>query len=382
MSSFCYLDNSATTRPFDEAIDAMASAMADFFFNPSAAYAPAVAVEDAVNAARARIAEALGGRGSAVFTSGGTEADNLAILGSAPIKQAKFVTSSIEHPAVARTFHEIKARGHEVIVLPVDERGAVSIGALADAVDERTALVSIMHVNNETGAIQDIATLAAVAKKKNPAVLFHSDGVQAFLRVPALPAQQGVDLYTVSAHKVHGPKGVGALFMKSGVKLKPVAFGGGQEGGLRSGTLNAPGILGFGKAVEIFTANLDTYRSKLIQLKLALTRGLLAIEGTAVNGPEPVDGAPHILNVSFDGVQGEALLRALGEQGLYVSTGSACGARQKKPSETLLAMGLPDKRIESAVRLSLSPLNSMDDINRAIETIAQQVKRMRMFKRR
>jgi cysteine desulfurase len=146
--------------------------------------------------------------------------------------------------------------------------------------------------------------------------------------------------------------------------------------------LNAPGILGFGKAVEIFTANLDTYRSKLIQLKLALTRGLLAIEGTAVNGPEPVDGAPHILNVSFDGVQGEALLRALGEQGLYVSTGSACGARQKKPSETLLAMGLPDKRIESAVRLSLSPLNSMDDINRAIETIAQQVKRMRMFKRR
>jgi cysteine desulfurase len=253
---------------------------------------------------------------------------------------------------------------------------------VAALVKENTALVSIMHVNNETGAIQDIARLSAAARRKNPAVLFHSDGVQAFLRVPAHPARWGIGLYTVSAHKVHGPKGVGALYMGEGVRLRPHAFGGGQEDGLRSGTENVPGILGFAKAVEVFSEGIDNRRAELMQMKLALAGSLLAIDGAQVNGPAPDRGAPHILNVSFEGVQGEVLLRLLAGQGIYVSTGSACGARQRKPSVALKAMGLSDKRIENAIRLSLSPMNTMEDIGRAAEAIAAEVKRLRMFKRR
>jgi cysteine desulfurase len=239
-----------------------------------------------------------------------------------------------------------------------------------------------MHVNNETGAIQDIASLAAAARKKNPAVLFHSDGVQAFLRVASEPERWGIGLYCVSAHKIHGPKGVGALFMGSGVRLSPRMLGGGQEEGLRSGTENVPGIVGLGRAVEVFSQDPEKRLAALMQLKLALAARLLALDGAAINGPEPADGAPHILNVSFDSVKGEVLLRTLAEQGVYVSTGSACGARMKKPSATLLAMGLGRERVESAIRLSLSPLNTPGDIDRAADVIASQVKRLRTFKRR
>jgi cysteine desulfurase len=378
----CYLDNSATTRPFDEVIGAVSRMMAEGYYNPSAAYAPAVAAENAVEAARARILGALGGRGNIVFTSGGTEADNLAIFGSVPLKRAKLVTSAAEHPAVARAFEELAARGHEVVILPVDSEGTVQAEALADAVDGDAAFVSVMHVNNETGAVMDIAALAAAARKRNPSVVFHSDGVQAFLRLPAAPAQWGVDLYSVSAHKVHGPKGVGALFVRSGARLRPNTFGGGQENGLRPGTTDAPGIAGFGKAVEVYSKDIDERIQRLMGMKLALARGLLEIEGARVNGPAPESGAPHILNVSFDGVRGEVLLRALSEQGVCVSTGAACGARHRKPSVVLRAMGLDDERIESAVRFSLSALNTPEDIERAMEAVRAQVRRLRAFRRR
>lgn len=378
----CYLDNSATTRPFDEVIAAMSAAMADAYYNPSAAYGPGMAVEDRLEAVRAGMLEAMGGRGKLVFTSGGTEADNLAILGSAGETRTRVVTSAIEHPAVLRCFEELKARGFDVVILPLDNTGTLSVDALAEAVDENTTLVSIMHVNNETGTVQDIAALAAAAKRKNPAVLFHSDGVQAFLRVPVEASRWGIDMYSISAHKVHGPKGIGALYVGGGRHVNPRLFGGGQEGGLRSGTENVPGIIGMGCAVNVFSRGLEGRRAALMQMKLMLAGRLLAIEGTAINGPAPESGAPHILNLSFEDVQGEVLLRALAEKGVYVSTGSACGARQRKPSATLLAMGLDAKRIESALRLSLSPLNTMDDVGRASDIIAAQVKRLRQFKRR
>lgn len=378
----CYLDNSATTRPFDEVIDAMASCMSSAYFNPSAAYAPGVAVEDAVTDVRAGIVKALGGRGTLVFTSGGTEADNLAILGAMGGKHARVITSAVEHPAVARVFDELKEAGQDVVVLPVDSAGYVSADALEDAVDENTAFISIMHVNNETGTIQDIASLAARARRKNPAVLFHSDGVQAFLRVPAEPDRWGIGLYSVSAHKVHGPKGVGALYIGRGVRLSTHMFGGGQEGGLRSGTENVPGIVGFGRAVELFSGNVEERRVSIMALKLALAERLLAIGGAAVNGPQPACGAPHILNLSFEGVRGEVLLRSLSEEGVYVSTGSACGARQRKPSAVLKAIGLEDNRVESAIRFSLSTMNTMEEIDRAADTVASQVRRLRAFRRR
>lgn len=381
----CYLDNSATTRPFDEVIGAVSRMMAEEYFNPAAAYATAVTVENAVEAARARILAALGGRGSVVFTSGGTEADNLAILGTVPVKRTKCVTSAAEHPAVAQAFGELAARGYEVTILPVDSEGTVRAEALAEAVDEETALVSVMHVNNETGAIMDIAALAAAARRKNPSAVFHSDGVQAFMRIGASPHSMqlsGVDLYTVSAHKVHGPKGVGALFVRNGVRLFPNSFGGGQEGGLRSGTTNAPGIVGFGTAMEVYSRGIGERIDRLMRMKLALARGLLELEGAQVNGPAPERGAPHILNVSFDGVRGEVLLRSLSERGVYVSTGSACGAKMKKQSAVLKAMCLSDARIESAVRFSLSVLNAPEDIERAVETVRAQVGRLRAFRRK
>jgi cysteine desulfurase len=382
LSKPCYLDNSATTRPFDEVIAAMSASMENSYYNPSAAYGPGVAVEDAIENVRGGICRSLGGRGTVVFTSGGTESDNLAVFGAAGAKRGRFITSAIEHPAVAMAFNELGAKGNDVVVLPVDSSGAVSAEALAQAVNSETVLVSIMHVNNETGAVQDIAALAAAAKKINPAVLFHSDGVQAYLRTPAEPDRWGVDLYSVSGHKIHGPKGVGALYIKKGVRLTAQALGGGQEGGLRSGTENVPGIIGLGEAVEVFSHTLSTRRAALIKLKLALAGRLLEISGAVVNGPNPADGAPHILNISFEGVQGEVLLRALAEQGVFVSTGSACGARQRKPSPTLLAMGLDSKQVESAVRISLSTMNTPEEIDRAAETIAAQVKRLRLFKRR
>jgi cysteine desulfurase len=379
----CYLDNSATTRPFDEVIEAMSASMAEAYYNPSAAYSAGIAVEDEIEGVRVRLLAALGGEGRLVFTSGGTEADNLAILGTAGDRRTRVVTTAVEHPAAAMAFEELKARGHDVVVLPVDAYGQVSSEALAGAVDENTSLVSIMHVNNETGAIEDIAALAAAAKRKNPSVLFHSDGVQAFLRVPAELGSWGIDLYSVSAHKVHGPKGVGALYVSKGARLCPVVFGGGQEGGMRSGTQNVPGIIGFGKAVEVFSRKLDKRLALMMELKRKLAMWLAEeTGGIAVNGPWPEQGAPHILNVSFEGVQGEVLLRALSEKGVYVSTGSACGARQRKPSAVLKAMGLSDSRIGSAIRLSLSPLNDLDDVLRAVEEISAQVNRLRPFKRR
>ncbi len=377
----CYLDNSATTKPFDEVIVEMARSMAEGWHNPSAAYPLGVAVEDTINRARMLVTKALGG-GKLVFTSGGTEADNLAIFGAATAKRSRFVTSAVEHPAVLAAFEELKARGQDVVVLPVDGSGLVPLDALVDAVDWDTALVSVMHVNNETGAIQDIAALAAAVRAKSPGAVFHSDGVQAFLKVPAELAKWGVGLYSVSAHKVHGPKGVGALWVGDGVKLKPHAYGGGQEQGLRSGTENVPGILGFAKAVEVYSQGLEQRRAAMMELKLMLADGLQAIDGAIVNGPAPQDGAPHILNVSFEAVTGEVLLRALAEQGVYVSTGSACGARQRKPSATLKAMGLSDARVGSAIRFSLSTMNTTDDIAHAIEVVTAQVRRLRLFKRR
>ena len=384
MKSFerlCYLDNSATTRPFDEVITEMAQCMADGYFNPSAAYAPGMAVEDEINRVRAEITAALGGKGSLVFTSGGTEADNLALFGAAARRRGRVVVSAIEHNAVAQAACKLRET-HEVVTLPVDRGGYVLPDALSDAVNADTVLVSIMHVNNETGVVQDIAELAQAAHDKNPDVVFHSDGVQAFLRLPVDCAAAGIDLYTVSAHKVHGPKGIGGLYVAKGVKLLPHAHGGGQESGLRAGTENVPGILGFGKAVESYRRRQGEYNAAMQAMKLKLTDRLLQIKGSAVNGPLPRDGAPHILNIAFEGIKGEVLMRALSDEGIYVGMGSACSARLNKPSYTLSAMGVDSWRIKGAIRISLSPMNDNEDIDRVCEAIEAQTKRLRTFVRR
>ena len=381
-----YLDNSATTRPFDGVIDAMDACMRESYFNASAAYRPAVEVEKSISACRRQIAAELGAQESGViFTSGGTESDNLALLGAAMTlrKPGNFVVSAIEHPAVAETVRRVERLGHEVRVLPIDARGIVDLSACEAVIDEQMALVSCMQVSNETGAVQPVAQLAALARRKNPGVLVHVDGVQGFMRVPMHMGRMGVDLYALSGHKIHGPKGVGALVVRSGVRLAPQMTGGGQEKGLRSGTYNSPAILGLGEAVrEIAERRTDVEAMRA--LKARLWQQLSQTEGIRVNGPLPqeADSAPHVLSLSFDGVRGEVLRNALEGEGVLVSTGSACASHKQKVSATLRAMGLTAAQADGTIRVSLGLFNTAEEMDEAAEKMEKLFALLRQYRRR
>lgn len=377
-----YLDNSATTRPFDEVIDKMSACMREEYFNPSAVYAPAMLAGRILTETREAIASQLGGRVKVVFTSGGTEADNLALLGTARAlrgRKGHFITTKVEHPAILETAAELERLGHSVTYIGVDEEGTVDVDALVDAVREDTALVSVMQVNNEVGAVMPIEEISRRVKEKNPRTLIHVDGVQGFMRVPMHMNRMGVDLYSLSGHKIHGPKGIGALAMSDRARPLCIAFGGGQENGLRSGTENVPGIAGLGQAVRAF-ARLDDPASDMMELKMRLRDGILqAVPDAKVNGP--TGGAPHILNVTFP-VKGEVLLHALEGAGILCSTGSACASHKKSASHVLTAMGVPDKEIDGALRFSLCPMNSPEEIDETVAQIRKSVEMLRAFKRR
>lgn len=377
-----YLDNSATTRPFDEVIDKMSACMREEYFNPSAVYAPAMLAGRILTETREAIASQLGGRVKVVFTSGGTEADNLALLGTARAlrgRKGHFITTKVEHPAILETAAELERLGHSVTYIGVDEEGTVDVDALVDAVREDTALVSVMQVNNEVGAVMPIEEISRRVKEKNPRTLIHVDGVQGFMRVPMHMNRMGVDLYSLSGHKIHGPKGIGALAMSDRARPLCIAFGGGQENGLRSGTENVPGIAGLGQAVRAF-ARLDDPASDMMELKMRLRDGILqAVPDTKVNGP--TGGAPHILNVTFP-VKGEVLLHALEGAGILCSTGSACASHKKSASHVLTAMGVPDKEIDGALRFSLCPMNTPEEIDETVAQIRKSVEMLRAFKRR
>ena len=377
-----YLDNSATTRPFDEVIDKMSACMREEYFNPSAVYAPAMLAGRILTETREAIASQLGGRVKVVFTSGGTEADNLALLGTARAlrgRKGHFITTKVEHPAILETAAELERLGHSVTYIGVDEEGTVDVDALVDAVREDTALVSVMQVNNEVGAVMPIEEISRRVKEKNPRTLIHVDGVQGFMRVPMHMNRMGVDLYSLSGHKIHGPKGIGALAMSDRARPLCIAFGGGQENGLRSGTENVPGIAGLGQAVRAF-ARLDDPASDMMELKMRLRDGILqAMPDAKVNGP--TGGAPHILNVTFP-VKGEVLLHALEGAGILCSTGSACASHKKSASHVLTAMGVPDKEIDGALRFSLCPMNTPEEIDETVAQIRKSVEMLRAFKRR
>ena len=377
-----YLDNSATTRPFDEVIDKMSACMREEYFNPSAVYAPAMLAGRILTETREAIASQLGGRVKVVFTSGGTEADNLALLGTARAlrgRKGHFITTKVEHPAILETAAELERLGHSVTYIGVDEEGTVDVDALVDAVREDTALVSVMQVNNEVGAVMPIEEISRRVKEKNPRTLIHVDGVQGFMRVPMHMNRMGVDLYSLSGHKIHGPKGIGALAMSDRARPLCIAFGGGQENGLRSGTENVPGIAGLGQAVRAF-ARLDDPASDMMELKMRLRDGILqAVPDAKVHGP--AGGAPHILNVTFP-VKGEVLLHALEGAGILCSTGSACASHKKSASHVLTAMGVPDKEIDGALRFSLCPMNTPEEIDETVAQIRKSVEMLRAFKRR
>jgi len=363
------------------------NAMRREYFNPSAAYGPAVGVERKLRSCRETLREAAGAPGyGVVFTSGGTEADNLAILGMLERRRGSGFCcfSAVEHPAVREAALAAGALGYQARVLPVDERGILDLERCAQLLDGDVSLISCMHVCNETGAVQPVEALAALRDERCPNAPLHVDGVQSFLRVPLLARAAGVDLYAMSAHKLHGPKGVGALLVRKGTALSPRQLGGGQEGGLRSGTENVPGILGMQAAVEALRAIPDISEA-LRGMKLRLWRRVSEGEPLArVNGPDPasLDSAPHILNISLPGARGEVLLHALEAKGVYVSTGAACSARGQRHSSALTAMGITGERLDGAIRISLSPLNTPEEMDMAADAILAAQARLKGFRRR
>ena len=379
-----YLDNSATTRTLPEAAEAAMAAMTGDFFNPAAAYAYGARTEKRVNEARTVIARPLKAkREEIIFTSGGTESNNAAIFGSLKGWRGpkRVITTAVEHPSVFETVQSLQQSGDvDIVILPVNEQGYPDMNALRDALSEDTALVSMMHVNNELGTVTDLASVARLVRRFAPRAIFHADGVQAYMKVDTV--NLGVDLYSISAHKFHAPKGVGALYKRTGVRFAGGQIGGGQENNLRSGTLNVPGILGMERAVMIYEQNLSAWRQSMRACKRRLYENLMTIPDVVLNGPSLDEAAPHILNLSFLGVRGEVLLHALEQFDVCVSTGSACAARKAGKNRILTAAGIIGPRQEGAIRFSLCPFNTLEEMDRAAQIVFEQVKFLRKYRRR
>ena len=379
-----YLDNSATTRTLNEAAQASMQAMTEDFYNPAAAYAFGARTEKRVNEARTIVARPLRARREEIiFTSGGTESNNAAVFGTLRGWRGprRVITTAVEHPSVFEAVQSLKQSGDvDIVILPVNEQGHPDLLALRDALTEDTALVSMMHVNNELGTVTDLSAAARLIRRYAPKAVFHSDGVQAYLKVDT--ENLGVDLYSISAHKFHAPKGVGALYKRTGVRFAGGQIGGGQEYDMRSGTLNVPGILGMEKAVALYEQNMAAWRQSMRACKRRLYDDLMTISDVMLNGPALDEAAPHILNLSFMGVRGEVLLHALEQFDVCVSTGSACAARKAGKNRILTAAGIIGPRQEGAIRFSLCPFNTLEEMDKAAEIVSEQVKFLRKYRRR
>ncbi len=374
----CYLDSAATTKPCDAAIGAMMAALSEGYFNPSSLYSPAIQAEKALDRVRVQIRAALSAKPDAqvLFTSGGTEANNLAIIGtvSALYGPQHVISCAVEHPSVLAPLAALKDAGHRVTLIAPCADGSVDFEAMEKAIlADPPALVSLMQVNNEVGAILDVPRLSTLIRRLAPSAKIHVDGVQGFLRLP-LDMRQ-IDLYTLSAHKIHGPKGVGALVVNRGVRILPRQLGGGQQAGLRSGTENVPGIMGlFGAMSRGFEMG-DLKRRFYEKVRAGVPNVLL-------NGPKIERGAAHIINLSFPGVRGEVLLHALEGDGVYCSTGSACSSKKQVVSPVLIAMSIDKNRAESALRFSFSPDTTEEETEYAAACVARQYQVLRRFARK
>ncbi len=362
-----YLDNSATTKPCKAAIEKMLEVLTSKYGNPSSLHGKGLEAEQEIELTRGVIAEALGsGEHEIFFTSGGTEANNLAILGAAEAnkrKGNKIVTTAVEHSSVFNAAKELEKNGYEVVYLTPNKNGEITASQLEDAIDEKTALVSVMCVNNELGSLFSVESLKTAIKRKRSPALLHIDAVQAFGKIPINVDKLGVDLLSVSAHKIHGPKGVGALYVRKGVKISPRMFGGEQQQKLRPGTEAVPLIAGFGAAVQ--QLKLSEQYEEIRRLNELCRRELLKIEGAEINSPNTA--IPYILNVSTNAVKSETMLHFLSSKGIFVSSGSAC-AKGKK-SRVLTEMGLSQRRIDTALRISFSRYNTESDIEELVRQI-------------
>jgi cysteine desulfurase len=373
-----YLDNNATT-PLDPAVvEKMTQVLGEVFGNPSSLYPIGRRAKDLINEARAHVAAALGtSKASIYFTGSGTEADNQAILGvmDALGDKKEFVTSTIEHPAVIETAAYLERRGVKVTYVPVDAAGTIDLDALRSAVTPQTALVSVMHANNEIGTIQPIADIVRIAHEQG--ALVHTDAVQSFGKIAFRADDLGVDLLTVSAHKIYGPKGVGALFVRKGTPLLPFVHGGHQERGLRAGTENTAGIIGFGEAARILPLHFEADSIRLHRLADRLKSGLeAAVPKIHFNG-HPTNRIPTTLSYSFLGLEAEAILLSLATKGIYVSTGSACSEESEEVSHVLQAIGLRPEFARSTVRMSLGRFNTDADVDEVLGVLPEVVTNLR-----
>lgn len=381
-----YLDNSATTRCFDEVGQLTHKIMCEDYGNPSSMHHKGVEAERYVRDARETLAKILKvNEKEILFTSGGTESDNIALIGTAMANHRRgrhLITTQIEHPAVLQPMAYLQNQGFEVTYLPVDREGRIRLEDLERAVRQDTILVSIMHTNNEIGSLQPIAEAGALIKRCNPQTLFHVDAVQGFGKFRIYPKKMQIDMLSVSAHKIHGPKGVGFLYLREGARVNPIMYGGGQQKGMRSGTENVAGIAGMARAAELVYKGLDNDMERMYSLRDMLIEGVSRIEDVKVNGCHGREGAAHIVSLSVRGVRSEVLLHALEERGIYVSAGSACASNKPQTSATLKAIGVEREMLDSTIRFSLSVFTTREEIEYTVQALCEMVPMLRKYTRR
>lgn len=377
-----YLDNGATTRVLPEVKDEIVKVLMEDYGNPSAMHTKGVEAEKYLKNTRKIIADSLKvDQGEIYFTSGGTEGNNIAIIGAALANQRAgkhLITTKVEHASVSEAFYYLESIGFEVTYLPVDYAGVVSLKKLEEAIREDTILVSVMCVNNEIGTIEPVQEIAKLIKQENPNTLFHVDAVQAYGKMHLYPKRWKIDLMTISGHKIHAPKGTGAIFIRQKVKVKPLVYGGHQERGMRSGTENVPGIAGLGVAAKWIQDGLDVRSEKIRQIKEYFISSVMEIENLKNNSGE----APHVASISFRGVRSEVLLHALEEKNIYVSAGAACSNNKKGTSNTLVAIGLTKEEKESTLRFTFSCFNTKEEVEEVVRVLKEIVPMLRRFTRR
>lgn len=381
-----YLDNSATTRCYPEVGELVYKVMCRDYGNPSSMHRKGVEAEHYVKEAKETLSRILKVNGKEiVFTSGGTESDNLALIGTARAARRMgnhLITSAIEHPAILNTMRHLEEEeGFRVTYLPVDANGQIKLDALKDALCKDTILVSIMYVNNEVGAVQPIEKAVQIVKNYNPRIIFHSDAVQGFGKYRIYPKRLGVDLLSASGHKIHGPKGVGFLYINDRVKIRPIVYGGEQQKNIRSGTENVPGIAGLSLASRMIYQDLEMKVTLMRELKEQFLAGVTQIESTRIHGLVDENSAPHIISVGFAGIRSEVLLHALEERGIYVSSGSACASNHPAVSGVLKGIGAAREYLDATLRFSMSEFTTKEEIDYTLETLYNCVPVLRRYTR-
>lgn len=380
-----YLDNSATTQCDPRVAEKIMQMMTVDYGNPSAMHRKGVEAENYIREAKEIIAKTLKVQEKElIFTSGGTESNNLAILGCAAANHRMgrhLITTKIEHPSVANVMKHLEEQGYEVTYLPVDEKGIVKLQALKEALRPDTMLVSVMYVNNEIGAVQPVEEISRLIRENNPATLFHVDAIQAYGKYRIFPKKSGIDLLSVSSHKIHGPKGVGFLYCDRRVKIRPIMFGGGQQHDLRSGTENVPGIVGMAEAAREAYTDLEKKIDNLYEVKAHFIEKIGSLDGVRINGLTGRESAPHIVSVSFPGVRSEVLLHSLEDREVYASAGSACSSNKPAVSATLKAINVPKEQLDSTLRFSFSVHTTKEEIDYCAEVLAELLPKLRRYAR-